>query len=132
MYLRFVRPLRAPGLKARAGFFDAAYELCEFTRLDPASADRLEEHLAWFRTNLPIPKTFTRSKSKGSADREATPGLSWFKPEAKEPLAHAFDLVSLLRDFGYPIDILRTDRVGYVIYEDKLQLVAEPFADTPV
>jgi hypothetical protein len=26
---------------------------------------------------------------------------------------------------------LRTERVGYVVYEDEAQVVAEPFRDTP-
>lgn len=47
-------------------------------------------------------------------------------------LAHAHDLTALLMENGYPITILRTERIGYVIYEDAHQVVAEPFADTPI
>jgi len=32
---------------------------------------------------------------------------------------------------GYSVGLVRADRVGYVIYEDEVQVVAEPFADTP-
>ena len=130
MFLRFVRPLKMTHMKARAGFFHAAYELRDVKNLDHATAERLEDHLAWFRTNLKIPNKFCRSTSKGW--KEATPGLGWFKPDAQDVLRHAFDLASLLDDQGFPIEVLRSDRVGYVLYEDPHQVVAEPFANTPV
>lgn len=132
MYLRLVRPNRLPFQKARAGFFDAAYELRDVKTLDKITSDQLEDHLDWFRANLRVPKVFSRSKSKGRDRNETPPGLSWFKPEAQEMLQRAFDLAIMLNGQGFAIEILRTERVGYVIYEDQHQVVAEPFADTPV
>jgi hypothetical protein len=131
MYLRFVRPLKIKHMAARAGFLDAAYELRHRKAKDPHTATQLEDHLTWFRTNLAIPKRFTRSKSKGWYRNDATQGLSWFKDSATEMLAHAHDLAAMLNANGYPIEVIRSDRIGYIIYEDTHQVVAEPFADTP-
>jgi hypothetical protein len=36
----------------------------------------------------------------------------------------------ILEAHGHPVKMLREARVGYVIYEDDFQVVAEPFSDT--
>ena len=131
MYLRFVRPTQVKGLRARAGIFDAAHALRKNRQLDHESAARLEALLEWFRTNLPVPPKFHRS-NRNKYHAEHTAGLSWFKPDATKVLAKVFDLKALLEEHGYPVEILRSDRTGYVVYEDAVQIVAEPFADTTV
>jgi hypothetical protein len=89
----------------------------------------LEDLLSWFRTNLTISNNFNRSKSKGSRDKNAA-GLSWFKEDASEAIRRSYELISLLQENGYPIEIIRAERVGYIVYEDEQQVVAEPFSDT--
>jgi hypothetical protein len=39
-------------------------------------------------------------------------------------------LASILESHGYVVAIVREERVGYIVYEDEHQVVAEPFADT--
>ena len=117
-------------MAAREGFFCAAYELRRNPSLDVHSRRRLEGLLAWFRAHLPVPDRFNRSSSKGYARRN-TKGLSWFKPSAAEVLVRAHDLRALLNEHGHMIDVIKTERIGYVVYEDAIQVVAEPFADTP-
>ena len=36
--------------------------------------------------------------------------------------------MAILQNHGVFVDMLKTDRVGYVVYEDKFQVVTEPFA----
>nr|WP_286197029.1 hypothetical protein [Tropicibacter sp. R15_0] len=127
--MRFVRPQRVEDTGHREGFFCAAYELREKQDLDEFSSAQLEEYLAWFRENLPIPARFSRSRSQ-SASQQSTRGLSWFKPQAAEALGKAHGLMALLQSHGYVFETLRSDRIGYVVYEDDWQVVAEPFADT--
>jgi hypothetical protein len=131
MYLRFIRPQKIKHMAARAGFLNAAYELRRGTTIDTHTFTQVENHLAWFGTNLTEPAKFTRSKSKGWYRNDATQGLSWFKDSATEMLAHAHDLAAMLNANGYAIEVIRSDRIGYIIYEDAHQVVAEPFADTP-
>ncbi len=132
MFIRFVRPNCLKGTLAREGFFCAAYELRHDPLLDAASKAHLEELLAWFRVNLKIPKRFSKSKSKGHCRREFTAGLSWFRDDATRMVEKAFEMVALLGEHGYPIEVIHTDRVGYITYEDAEQVVAEPFGDTPI
>ncbi|WP_135503844.1 hypothetical protein [Roseovarius aestuariivivens] len=103
MLIRFVRPNTVENMTAREGLFCA---------------------------ELPIPDAFRRSRAKG-ADRKDGVGLSWFKPEAETAIAKSFELIALLEEAGYPIEMLRTRKPGFVVYEDAWQIVAEPFSDTP-
>jgi len=36
----------------------------------------------------------------------------------------------ILAEYGYPVELVSEERVGYIVYEDDVQVVAEPFADT--
>jgi len=36
----------------------------------------------------------------------------------------------ILEKYGLPVTMVTETRVGYVVYEDELQVVAEPFSDT--
>lgn len=129
-YIRFVLTTRVRGSRSRQGFFAAAYQLRgRLTPESPASV-ALKDLLIWFEKNLAVPERFNRTTSKGFYRREAK-GLSWFKDEDGEALDKAFALARLLTDNGYAVEVLRTTRIGYVIFEDEHQVVAEPFADTP-
>lgn len=130
-YLRFVRPNTIENHGAREGFFCAAYHLRNVLGLENYTSEQLEAHLSWFQVNLTIPDRFNRSKSEGSWNR-ATAGLSWFKEDASEAIRRSYELINLLQENGYPIETIRTKRVGYVVYEDDQQVVAEPFSDTPI
>ena len=129
MYLRFVYPRPVDGLSAREGFFQAAAELANDPMTAPDVIARVDEIRIWFATHLDKPGRFSRTKPKGYGYKE-TRGLSWFKPSATEHIAKAFELKAILEDFGYPIEVLKEDRIGYIVYEDDHQIVAEPFADT--
>ena len=132
MFIRFVWPNIIDGTSAREGFFCAAYSLRDDQQLDTNVKDRCEDLLAWFRANLKTPPKFSRSKSKGHYRRQVTLGLSWFRDDATQMVEKAFEMVAFLGENGYPIEVLRTSRVGYIIYEDAAQVVAEPFWDTPI
>jgi pyruvate-formate lyase-activating enzyme len=81
----------------------------------------------WFRINLKKPDSFTRS-SKPHAKNVA---LSWFKDSAKEHMARVYELCAILEAHDVHVEVLRTERPGYVVYEDNFQVAAEPFQDTP-
>jgi hypothetical protein len=39
-------------------------------------------------------------------------------------------LKNILETYGHPVAIIGETRIGYIVYEDDLQVVAEPFSDT--
>lgn len=85
--------------------------------------------LGWFGTNVLTPDRFNRSKSKGFY-RRTTRGIAWFKDSATECLSRMHRMSDILEKYGLPVTMVTETRVGYVVYEDELQVVAEPFSDT--
>lgn len=50
------------------------------------------------------------------------------KDSAVEHISRVRSLVAILEHHGVSVRMLKTGRVGYVVYEDEYQIVAEPFA----
>ncbi|MFY7916503.1 MAG: hypothetical protein ACOVPA_17750, partial [Rubrivivax sp.] len=55
---------------------------------------------------------------------------SWFKDTAAEHIRQMRLLADILERHGIQVDMLRTRRPGYVVYEDDHQVAAEPYSDT--
>lgn len=83
----------------------------------------------WFGENLAKPDRFNRSKSKGFY-RRTTRGIAWFRDSATECLSRMHRIRGVLEKYGHPVTVLTETRVGYLVYEDTNQVIAEPFSDT--
>ena len=57
---------------------------------------------------------------------DGSPPETW---SATENIAKLWALSIILADNGYHIELIKTRRPGYVVYEDDVQVVAEPFKD---
>lgn len=128
-FLRFVLSTRHPESGVERGLFSVAYALRDHPDVAPDDRDALSENLVWFETHLPTPKRFNRSTSKGH-DRRNTKGIAWFRDSATECITRMHHLKRVLESNGHPVTMIRETRVGYVVYEDALQVVAEPFSET--
>ena len=103
---------------------------CETTRrLAKPSRNTLSETLTWFERNLKTPARFNRTRSKGYYRRN-TKGIAWFRDSASEYISRMHVLKGVLESRGHAVTVVRETHVGYVVYEDEAQVVAEPFADT--
>lgn len=130
-FVRFVIPTwRHRSSQAPIGVIGAAYELRRLAALSPDLHGELDRWIEWFETKLRVPERFNRTKSKGWYRRE-TRGIAWLRSTATEPLAVMAKLAACVAKCGYATAELRTERVGYVVYEDDVQVIAEPFRDTP-
>jgi len=128
-FIRFVLAQRHPDSGVEDGTFRLAYELRDSTRVDAADRGALAEQLSWFEKNLETPTRFNRSKSKGFYRRK-TRGIAWFKDTATDHLARMHRVNAVLERYGYRVSMVVESRVGYRIYEDAVQVMAEPFSDT--
>src|SRR5258706_1469944 len=128
-FIRFVLARRHPESGVEDGTFSLAYELRDSPKVEAAYRDLLAENLAWFEKNLETPTRFNRTKSKGFYRRK-TRGIAWFKDTATEHLARMHQIKGVLENHGYSVVMLSEARVGYVTYEDTVQVVAEPLSDT--
>jgi len=131
MFLRFVNFRQVESMQAKEGIFRVAGDLVERNDVDQSTINRTETLLVWFADNLEAPEKFNKTKSKGYY-RKNTKGLSWFKPTAIEHINRAFQLKMVLDENGYPIEVIKSSRLGYILYEDEYQIIAEPFSDTRV
>ena len=79
--------------------------------------------------NLDVPDRFNKTTSKGWYRRE-TRGISWLRGSADECVKAFRALAEVVKRCGCEVSEVWENRVGYVIYEDEVQVVAEPFRDT--
>jgi hypothetical protein len=126
-YLRFVVADIHDNSGKELGVFHAVLGLREAGKLAEHEEELHDLTRQWFNDNLEKPTRFTASKPPFY--RKPNKAISWFKDNAKDHLAHIRDLVAILQNHGIAVRMLKTDRVGYVVYEDEFQIVAEPFTN---
>lgn len=124
-YLRFAVTELDCDSQVRQGLFQAVAELRDSDRLSTTELARINELREWFGCRLPVPTRFGRGRNV-----RASRGICWFKDGAVEHLARARELAWLVREHGVVIHELWTQRPGYVVYQDRWQVVAQPFKDT--
>jgi hypothetical protein len=117
-YVRFVIGRKDEDSQVEQGIFQAAALALEWRDITGSDADALNELRAWFSENLEKPTSFGRDSLRL--------GICWFKTGATEQIARIWEMVGILERHGIYVKKIRTDKPGYVIYEDKWQLVAEP------
>jgi hypothetical protein len=130
MYLRFVVAEIHEATGRELGVFQAVANLRHDGELYAHEEEQHDLIRRWFNNNLEKPTRFTPSKAPFY--RKKSKAISWFKDTAHEHLARIRSLVAILENHGVAVRMLRTERVGYVVYEDEYQIVAEPFAGEPL
>jgi len=129
--VRFVVPAMSDDDSQTAtGIVQVAHGVVENPRTPEPIRRELVAALDWLDEHLEVPDSFNRTKSKGWYRRQ-TRGISWLRSSATEHVAAMQRLVDALTKAGYVVREVRTERAGYVTYEDEHQVVAEPFRDTP-
>jgi len=118
-YIRFVVGRKDEESHVEQGIFQAAAQALEWQDITGSDADELNEVRTWFSENLEKPSSFGRDKLRL--------GICWFKTGSTEHISRIWEMVRVLERNGIYVKKIRTDKPGYVIYEDKWQLVAEPF-----
>lgn len=126
MFIRFVIQEKDRDSRRRQGLFQAMSDL-EYARvLLPHEQQQYDQTREWFRWRLRKPRRFARS-SKPNARNVA---LSWFRASATEHISRMHVFARILHSHGMSVEMLRTERPGYVVYEDEFQVAAEPFRET--
>ena len=107
--------------------FQAAYDLEEAADTAAHERARLERALGWLGANMRKPGRLAVSR-RPHAKAQA---ICWFKDTAVEHIARVHELVGILYAHGIVVEVIQTQRPGYVVFEDDVQVAAYPFADTP-
>ena len=127
MYIRFAVADIDGDSGHERGVFQALDHLQRKGKLYPHEEDQWRFLEDWFDKNLAKPSRFTGSKPPYY--RKKNRAISWFKDTAHEHIRRIREMVTILENHGVAVRMLKTDRVGYVVYEDEYQVVAEAFAD---
>ncbi|WP_028603628.1 hypothetical protein [Ottowia thiooxydans] len=126
MFIRFVVHNLDVDSGRRQGLFQALDTLNLSGQLNGADKQAYFAARDWFRVNLKTPDSFARA-SRPHAKKVA---LSWFKDTASEHIRQMYGMAEVLKSHEVAVEVLRTNRPGYVVYEDEYQIAAEPFTDT--
>lgn len=129
MYLRFTVSKIDEDSGRELGVFHAIDMLRRTGRLTEQEEQRYAAIGEWFDKNLAKPTRFTTSKPPFY--RKKNKAISWFKDSAAEHIRRMREMVAILEHHGVSVQMVKAKRVGYVVYEDEYQIVAEPFVDTP-
>jgi hypothetical protein len=124
MYVRFVIRERDPDSDQQTGLFSALYALERDEQLEPYQLDWFRALERWFNDHLPRPARLNWS-TRPNAPRRA---ITWLKLSATEHVVRMRELAALLEHHDVCVDELRTDKPGYVVYEDAFQVAAIPFS----
>jgi hypothetical protein len=104
--------------------FQAVSDLRDGEYLSKDERIAVEEIFKWLVKNLPAPKRFSRS-SKHSAQAVA---ISWFRSIAHEYIKQMQEFACIPYIHDVQTKVIKSQRQGYVVYEDEFQIVAQPFS----
>jgi hypothetical protein len=128
MYLRFVVPKIDEDSERMVGVFHALWDLRCRGALCPHEEEEHDCLRWWFNQYLEMPTRFTAAKPPYV--RKKWRAICWFKDSAHSHIAQMWGMVAILEEHGVLVRMLKEERVGYVVYEDEYQVVAQPFAET--
>ncbi len=126
MFVRFVTSSLHKESHKRLGVIHAALNLLRSKKLSIEDYKDLRALVDWFNKHLNPPNRFARSR-KRDARSEA---ISWFKDSAKPHISRMRMICRILNENGIPTTMLTTTRPGYIVFEDRHQIAAAPFAET--
>jgi hypothetical protein len=117
-YIRFVVDRKDGESQAERGIFQAAAQALEWHDIAGSDADELKNLQSWFSEYLEKPTSLGRDKLHR--------GICWFKDGSTEHISRIRNMVQILERNGIYVKKIRTNKPGYLIYEDEWQMVAEP------
>ena len=124
MFIRFVCGEIDDDSHLSAGLFCAVEKLLGEVILPDYEYVALMEPLRWFGRHLKVPFDYRLEPSS-----LAEQALCWFRSTAHEHLTHAWEVVGILEERGIFIRTVKSQKTGYVLYQDEAQVLAYPFAD---
>jgi hypothetical protein len=122
-FVRFAVTARHAVSDQQQGVFTALYTLKGAGALLPYEEEWFQEIERWFNANLASPSRMAWS-SRPNAPKRA---ISWLKLSATEHVTRMRELVTLLEHKDVAVEEFRTDKPGYIVYEDDHQIAAIPF-----
>ena len=124
-FIRFAVTTRDASSDQQQGVFTALYALEDARALLPHEEEWFQGIERWFDENLARPSRLAWSSRPNAPER----AISWFKLSATEHVSRMRELVALLEHKDIAVEEFRTDKPGYIVYEDAHQVAAIPFTN---
>jgi hypothetical protein len=124
-FIRFAVAARDRQSDQQQGVFQALYVLERAGALLPYESEWFAGIERWFNANLKRPKRLAWSSRPNASNR----AISWLKLSATEHVAHMREIVTLLEHKDIAVEEFRTDKPGYIVFEDDYQIAAIPFTN---
>lgn len=124
MFIRFISPIMDDCSEVSAGIFSIVSSVMREGLLLSYDRISLEAYLDWFNRNLTVPVSLGNSWRRRSYHR----AVFWFKDSATEHIRVMREMANVFVRNDVPILVLKSPQAGYIVYEDKHQVAAEPFA----
>jgi len=105
---------------------DSGRRLEKSGRLTEPDRTTLDTLYQWFSKRLMKP---ARLAVSARPNRKAQ-AISWYRDTAREHIAQMREMQRVLERYGIAVEMIKSDRIGYVLYEDEFQVASYPFADT--
>ena len=99
--------------------------LQESGKLSVYEQERLNSIDKWFAKNLKEPDRLARS-NRARAEPKA---ICWFKFTATEYIGYVREVVEILKAHDIAVQMVTSDKPGYILYEDDYQVAAVPFRE---
>ncbi len=115
-FIRFHTRVRDCQIHHELGIFAALNELERECRLTEAEQDRVQEVFGWFNKNLRVP----------SLREEHWRARFWFWNSAQEMIGRLWEVVAILRHCDVPVELVKTNDPGTIVYGDQHQVAAIP------
>ena len=120
MFIRFIVNKKHIKSNRRLGIFHAIRYLRDDGELTADELREMDQVMDWFANHLEAPERLSQVKA-----------ISWFKDSAKDHISNIRKIICVLKTHNIDVDMVRTDKPGYLVYEDDYQVFAEPFSETP-
>jgi len=105
------------------GIFQAMFRLWRSGALAPHEEEWWAEIRAWLNSEFDEPDRLARSRRSGAN----ACAISWFKASAASHISRAREVAAILDGHNIRTRMISADRPGYIVYEDEVQVAAEPF-----
>ena len=118
MYVRFIaKYFNRQTEREETGIFRAADYVRDFSAINAAEKQMLQELINWFDANLPVPEFYDDPAER----REEQHTYFWFKTSAAEFLEKMDKFTGILRKNGVKVEVLRAEKVpGKLFFVTKI------------
>lgn len=116
MYVRFIVQSDHKSRTKCTGVIGSYVELRDSGELAAHDKDYADKIIEKLNKELPVPPFEQKNWSECAC---------WFKDSAKEMIHNIREIIQILTDYGFRVEMLTEDKPGMIVYEDDFQVVAK-------